>query len=111
MTTIKRKLKKKPGWYFIVALILVVGGYGSIKTVRNIYKVWCLSRMMRAEEKALDEAVKRIESLEKELERLTNDSTYIEKIAREEYGMIKKGEEVYRISLPDTGKKVNKNGR
>ena len=94
-----------------MALRRVIWSYVSIKTGRSIYKVWCLSRMMRAEEKALEEAIMRIESLEKELERLTSDFTYIEKIAREEYGMIKKGEEVYRISLPDTGKKVNKNGR
>lgn len=47
-------------------------------------------------------------SLEREIERLTSDTLYIEEIARKEYGMIKKGEEVYHISLPDSGEQKKK---
>lgn len=36
-----------------------------------------------------------IDSLERENERLKNDTFYIEKIAREQIGMVKKGEKVY----------------
>lgn len=53
--------------------------------------------MLKTEEDSLAETRKHIESLEQEIDRLTNDLDYIEKIAREDYGMIKDGEEVYRV--------------
>lgn len=37
------------------------------------------------------------DSLQKTLQRLENDPAYLEKIAREEYGLIKPGERVYRL--------------
>jgi len=104
MTTRNRKLRKKPGWYLVVALILLVGGYSAIKAGQGLYKVWRLSRMVRQEEKAYREDLARKKALETEIKRLTNDSTYIEEIARREYGMKKKGEEVYQITLPDSNK-------
>ena len=60
---------------------------------------------MRTEQKALKESLERKETLEKERNRLLSDSTYIEEIARKEYGLIKKGEKVFQISLPDSEKK------
>ena len=36
--------------------------------------------------------------LEKEIELLQDDKAYLEKVAREEYGMLKKNEEVYYLS-------------
>jgi len=104
MTTRKRKLRKRPGWYLVVTLLLLVGGYGAIKSGQGLYRVWRLSRMMRQEEKAYREDLARKEALETEIEMLTNDSTYIEEIARREYGMKKKGEKVFQITLPDSNK-------
>ena len=102
MTTTKRKQRKKPGWYFIVTLIVVIGCYGFIKSGKGVLKLWRLSRLMRAEQKALKENLERKETLEKERSRLLNDSTYIEEIARKKYGLIKKGEKVFQISLHDS---------
>ena len=98
----KRKLRKKPGWYLVVLIIAVIGLYGFMKSGQSVYKLWRLSRMKRTEEKALEDALRRIEYLEKEVERLTNDLSYLEKIAREDYGMVKKDEKGFRISQPDT---------
>jgi len=38
-----------------------------------------------------------IDSLKAEIERLQNDTAYIEKIAREKYGMARKGEKIYKF--------------
>lgn len=104
MITRNRKLRKKPGWYLVVALLLLVVGYGASKSGQGLYRVWRLSRMVRQEEKAYREDLARKKALEKEIERLATDSTYIEEIARREYGMKKKGEEVFQITLPDSNK-------
>ena len=49
--------------------------------------------MKHREEKALNDAIKEKELLELEIEKLTEDSLYIEEIARKEYGMVKNGED------------------
>ena len=97
----KRKSIRKPAWFIVFAIVLVIG-YGGIKFGQGLYHVWRLSSRLAEEERMLDDALVRISELEREIDRLTNDLHYIEKIAREEYGMIKDGEEVYRISNPDT---------
>ena len=102
-----RKLRKKPGWYIIVILAVCIGGYGVAAFGQSMYRVWRLTRMFQTEQQALDEALERIDALELEIDRLTNDLSYIEKIAREEFGMVKEGEEVFHITSPktDTGGK------
>ncbi|MBN1291079.1 MAG: septum formation initiator family protein [Candidatus Latescibacteria bacterium] len=62
-----------------------------------------LVRMQRQEERALKEALQKMESLKLERERLLNDPAYIEEIARRDYGMVGKGEEIFQITLPDSG--------
>ena len=42
------------------------------------------------------------ELLEAEIGRLEADSLYIEEIARREYGMVREGEEAFRLTLPDS---------
>lgn len=44
------------------------------------------------------------DSLRQVLWRLENDLDYVEKVAREEYGMVKEGERVYRLQGPVTEK-------
>jgi cell division protein FtsB len=51
--------------------------------------------------KAQEEAVRieqQIDELQNEIDRLHNDPTYLEDIARKEYGLLKKNEEVYDFS-------------
>jgi cell division protein FtsB len=101
MKSSKRKLRKKPGWYLIVLIVAAISFYGVVKSGQSLYKLFRMSRIKNTEEKALNEPLNRIEELELEVERLTNDMSYIEKIAREEYGMKKKGEEAFKISNPE----------
>jgi cell division protein FtsB len=63
---------------------------------------------LRQRWRELDELEARVALLEAEndslrhvLWLLENDLGYVEKVAREEYGMSKKGERVYRLRLPD----------
>ena len=105
---IRRKPRKRPGWYFVFILLLVIGSYGFFRTGKGLIKVWRLSRLKRIEERALKKDLERREALKNEIGRLKSDSTYIEEIARGEYGMKKKDEEVFQISLPDSNEKGKK---
>jgi len=98
--------RRKRRNYILIALIVVVGGYWTLKIGRGVYEIWRLTRMLHAEQRRFDEAVRRIEALENEMKMLRDDLSYIEKIAREEYGMIKEGEEVFKISLPEKREEV-----
>jgi len=66
----------------------------------GLYQVW----KMRRELTRIEGEVARLEaendSLRQVLWRLENDLEYVEKVAREEYGMSKKGERVYRLRPP-----------
>jgi cell division protein FtsB len=100
-----RKLRRRrnPQWYFFVIIVLIVGCYSAYRSGKNLIKIWRLTGMIKTEEKTRDDAIKAKQSLEREISKLTNDSTYIEDIARKEYGMIKKGEEVFELSPADSG--------
>ena len=111
MSTIKRKIRRKPGWYVLVTLLFVVALYFSFNTGKRMAGIWRLVKMKRQEERALEEARAKKEMLQHEKERLLTDSTYIEEIARKEYGMIGKGEEMFQITLPDSGETEKDNGR
>ena len=102
MTALKRQRNRKPGWYVIVSVIVIVGVYFFYNSCRNITDIMRFVRMKHKEEKVLREALVKKEALLLERKRLLNDSTYIEEIARREYGMIRKGEEIFKISLPDS---------
>ena len=108
MTAKQIKRRKSPGWYLVVSLVVILGGYGTLKSGKGLIRIWKLSQMQKAEQKALGEYIRKKEELIKEIERLTNDSTYIEEIARREYGMKKENEEVFNISNPHVKKKVSK---
>ncbi|MBL7075476.1 septum formation initiator family protein [candidate division KSB1 bacterium] len=72
-------------------VILFVGGD------RGLYQIWKLSR----EKKHLEEQIEGLKHVEAEMKKrekkLQDDPEYLEKVAREKYGMIKKGEKVYRV--------------
>ncbi len=89
------KLKVVVG--LLVLLILgytVLGEHGLVRLVRS-----------QKQKNALLEDKQRLESenaeLKKEIDRLQNDPDYIERVAREELGMVKKGELVIQFADPD----------
>ena len=52
------------------------------------------NRLVEENKRLLEEKA----ALEKEIDLLLHDKTYLEKVAREKYGMLKKNEEVYYLS-------------
>jgi cell division protein FtsB len=65
---------------------------------------WQLAREEARERARIEELEARQAELERERERLA-DPEYLERVAREEHGMVRPGEQVYRVAVPDTGKK------
>jgi len=98
----KRKKRHKPVWYLFTTIIIIIVFYAFLNFSKGMYKIWRLSRIQHTEERALKSTIEEKKRLESEIERLKTDSLYIEEIAREEYGMIKEGEEVFQITHPDT---------
>ena len=111
MAVPRRKRKRKPGWYLFILIVCITVLYFFYNTSRNIMEIWRLTGLKRQEEKALARAREKQQTLLMEKERLLSDSTYIEEIARNEYGMIKKGEEIFYISQPDSDETGGKNGK
>jgi cell division protein FtsB len=106
MGYISRKRRRRKGGLIIVFIAVVVL-LGLVSTGRSLLKIYRLDKMKHEERMLRDGLSKQRDRLRLEVYRLSNDSLYIEGIARREYGMIKKGEEVFNISVPDTtnGKK------
>ena len=99
--TIQRRSRSrlKPGRkiiLFILAVLLVFCfGKGFVRIGRLLVR-------QHTEEQRLEQVRQEKERLEGEIERLQSDSLYIEEIARKEYGMVQDGEEVFRLTLPDS---------
>lgn len=73
-----------------VALLLVGGEDG-------FYRLWTRRRELRELEGKVATLEAENDSLRQVLWRLENDLEYVEKVAREEYGMSRQGERVYRL--------------
>jgi cell division protein FtsL len=97
----RRQKKFKPG-RFIIIFVLFVVAFGILMSSHSFMKIYKLKQINEQVSKSRDEAFKEKRKLLMEINRLTSDSTYIEEIARKEYGMVKKGEEVFQIALPET---------
>ena len=96
MINYKKKRNKtiiKVGFSFYVAFLVLIlvfseSGYIKLKKIQNI------NNQLEYE---INSTIKIIEKLEFEKNRLEQDLVYIEKIARSEFKMAKKGEKVFTI--------------
>ncbi len=97
----RRQAVRRPGsWWRVLLLVMLVAGaryffFGDGKLVR-----------LRQQRREVEEAGQQLEHLRAETDslrhvlwQLMNDLHYVEKVAREEYGMSKPTERVYRIPL------------
>ncbi len=80
----------------VLLYVLVFGDYG-------MWRINALQKEIVAQQGQIDQLKAERDSLEQERWRLINDPKYIEKVAREKYGMKKDGEVVYKFH--DTPKK------
>jgi cell division protein FtsB len=72
-------------------LFLLVGKFGLINLYLKVY------RPQAAQRNEVRQLRLVVDSLEREKTRLESDTAYIERIAREKLGMVKKGETVFKF--------------
>ena len=105
MPTRQRKSVVKPSrWKSVLVLVAVVAMvYILIAGDHGLIRLWQTDEDLREWETRVQELQAHNDSLRTVLLKLEIDLDYIEKVAREEYGMAKKDERVYRIrrSLPE----------
>lgn len=82
-----------------LGLILVVAGlavYGS----NGVVRVWHMQRELQALERELGTLRARTRELTDTVDRLRNDPLFIEKLAREDLGMVHPGETILKFPSP-----------
>ena len=104
-TTTRRRFSTiNPGrWKFALGLLVLaflIYAFGSGND--GLYQVWQKWRELEVAEARVAHLQAENDSLRQILWRLENDLEYVEKVAREEYGMIKQGERVYRLRKPSS---------
>ncbi len=92
----KKKRKKIIFWSVIgvIVLTVVTGNYGA-------YQMYVIKRQKAQLATEIENLKKEQAQLLKERERAKTDLTYIEKVAREKYSMVKPGEHVYQVITKD----------
>ncbi len=86
-------IKTRSFWKFLLALLII--GYFIFGGEHNVYQLMSLNyraRKLSDEIRRQEETTNRLRA---EIRRLKTDRGYLEKIAREQFGMIKSGEKVF----------------
>ncbi|MFQ6617838.1 MAG: septum formation initiator family protein [Fidelibacterota bacterium] len=91
-TLLKRRLKIA---FILTVIVFIITIF--VRGDHGLYQLYKLEREKRAIEKRINELKTRRENYEKEIRLLESDIKYIEKLAREKYGMAKEGERVYKV--------------
>lgn len=94
----ERKVRVKPGRILLLLLVLWVG----FSFARNAVANYQLRQEIRALEKRLEVLELRRADLEREIEEWLSPEN-VERIAREQLGLVKPGEVLYRLSEPAPG--------
>ncbi|MCI5141220.1 MAG: septum formation initiator family protein [Candidatus Electrothrix sp. ATG1] len=89
-------LREKKAFRRILLTVLLSGGFFLFFAPQcSLYSYYSIekksNRLVKENQKLLEEKA----ALEKEIDLLLHDNAYLEKVAREKYGMLKKNEEVY----------------
>lgn len=93
------KISNRPIFWKIVTGSLVIGFLFYVFFVgkAGFYQVWNKRRELKEWEVLVARLQAENDSLKQVISGLENDLEYVEKVAREEYGMIRKGEILYRL--------------
>jgi cell division protein FtsB len=103
------KISNKPIFWKLAIGFLVLGFllYVFLIGKGGFYQVWHKKKELKEWEELVAKMRTENDSLKQVLSRLESDLEYVEKVAREEYGMIKKGERLYRLRELASEKKKN----
>jgi cell division protein FtsB len=92
------------GVFAVIVYIFVFGDYGA-------YRIWKQKKELAQLRQTIQVLRQKQEQLKRDVDLLRNDPESIEKIAREEYGMIREGELLYKIvSSPQEREKEKAGG-
>jgi cell division protein FtsB len=69
--------------------------------------LWLIDRAQQSEVQELEALRADVATLQQRVDSLAHDSATLERIARENYGLIKEGERLYRFVEPDTAGSVS----
>lgn len=80
-------------------MVVLAGGvaFGALGGEYGTLDWWQLKRQVRAERAAIERLRRELDSLRAEAEALERDPATQERVAREQFGMIRPGEVLYRV--------------
>ena len=89
-----------------IALVLLLAAGLAVYGATNAVRVWRMQRAIEALEQDIAALRARQERLTQTVDRLRHDPAYLEKLAREEMGMVREGETVLKFPSqpPPTGR-------
>ena len=90
----------RPGWRrerLGVALVLLLAVGLAVFGVRESVRVWRMRQELQTLQRDVLDMSAKQKQLEEQAERLRSDPSYIEKLAREEMGMVRQGETVLKF--------------
>ncbi len=96
----RRKASRRGGIKFrwVLAVIVLFIGFVFFSGPKSLFKVYSLVQEKNGLVKSVQQLKQKNTDLDTEIERLKTDTTYIEKIAREKFGLKRDDEEVVIIN-------------
>ena len=88
---------------FVGGVLLAAGYFLVLGGEYTFLDLWRLDRAREREEVELEAVRAEVAELEERADSLATDSAALERLAREQYGLIREGERLYRFVEPDTG--------
>lgn len=96
----KKEKKRQPWVRWILLGLILFALYHVLSGPNGLLNLRTLKREQQAAQARIDSLAFRKKELEAEKQRLLTDSVYLEKLARQELGMAKPKEKVYRYAAP-----------
>lgn len=100
-TNLFRYFNKRKKFLVLLILLLAVSAYAVFGKKGILQRVELEMEVKELQQKLKDEQDKTL-MLQKEIEELKTSDKKVEKVAREKYGMVKDGEEIYKIQVDST---------
>ena len=104
MTKQAKQKKRQPWIRWILLALLLFALYHILSGPNGLLNLRALRQEQRAAQNRIDSLATRKQALEVEKQRLLTDSVYLEKLARQELGMARPKEKVYRFVAPSSSK-------